>query len=256
MLEKLTILLFLFLSSLTSPIKFTLHQFLDQLNEAMKLNAYRKKIKTPNQPEAEICRKYWEIKEGGHYKYNLNDIKREYKLTTEELKSLVSANASMMVVCLTCGREINQHLTRDSLRLFFHWAGGPHYCTAHLPKGRTLNSSPSTIFRFDTYPDFEDGISITDKISKMELAAKNESFRKLNTYEFGILNVITKSADINELRSKLFSSTTKDDRRKIMDCIKFLDRINLVYIHENKVANKIEGIHITESLFFKLSRFR
>jgi len=186
-------------------------------------------IKTEETEYKEICEKYWDFDSLDYsFKHSVNSIAEHYNISNRRVTDIVSIRCSITFNCEICGCEINSYKMRSSVNfedIFFK-----NQCICK--KCKSAEKLNRTTFNRD------------EMLSRLEIAIKNQDWKKLNERELELLVIMTKCKTKQEVLQQVFQGMKFDSNysKTQWERLNLLDSMGLIWI-ERTESKKIIDFH-------------
>lgn len=205
------------------------------MTQTAKLN-----IKQEETKYRELCEKYWEFDSLDYsFKHTVKSLAEEHRVSTRSVTEIISVTSSITFFCEICGCEIKSYTNRSSIifeNLFFK-----NQCICKDCK-RTGKLNRTTTNR-------------DEMLSQLEIAIKNQDWKKLNSRELELLAILTKCKTKQEVMHKVFQGMKFDQNysQTLWERINLLNEMGLIWV-ERTESKKIIDFHTSGKLKEELEK--
>jgi len=205
------------------------------MTQTAKLN-----IKPEETKYRELCEKYWDFDSLDYnFKHTVKSIAEEYNISTRSVSEIISCTCSITFFCEICGCEIKSYTKRSTIifeNLYFK-----NQCICNKCK-LTGKLNRTTTNRDEMF-------------SRLEIAIKNQDWKKLNKKELELLVILTKCKTKQEVMRQVFQGMKFDNdySKTIWNRLNLLDEMGLIWV-ERTEDKKIIDFHTSGKLKEELEK--
>lgn len=191
-------------------------------------------IKSEDSFIIEVCNLYWQYSlEDVKYVFSAKEISEMFNMTIPKIYGIASQNSELSFVCELCRKTIKTLKKRGDFKLENIFVNKKCLCFSCQDKFRLDKSTKNR----------------NEMLSRLDIAIKNQSWKKLNYNELSTLIVLSNCKTRNEVFGKLFDglSSESETSKEIWNNLNTLDSMGLVWI-ERTTDNKIIDFHTNSRL--------